>query len=153
MLKKLILSILILSFSFTTIASTCSENFESQVQRQKDALPGKAVMITLATVFAFPVGFSATSIEGANANNVVQQAQAYRVIKDSYSGAGPNLNHFIEDLQEELEQEVNTENVIAFLEEFDQKDFCRAFNGFPNRQLPYRTYSEMLEKATVALNE
>lgn len=126
---------------------TCSEEFEIRVERQKDALPAKAVMLTLATVFAFPVGFSASSVEAKNSANVISQAKAFRVIKEAYSGAGANLDNFAHDVNKQLEEKVAQNDVANFLIDYDQSKFCDASAGFPTRQMPFHTLGEMKDHA------
>ncbi len=102
-------------------------------------------MYGLATVFAFPVGLSASSVESANQNAAIKQAQAFRVVKEAYSGAGPHLEHFISDLEAQVGP-VDTNQVIEILIQADQGRLCRGEGAmFPTKQLNFMTYPDLID--------
>lgn len=146
-MKKTIRLLLLLSLiSSLGVQAECSDQFEAALIRHKNALPAKVLMYGLATVFAFPVGLSASSVESANQSAAIKQAQAFRVVKEAYAGAGPHLDHFFHDLEQKSGGSVDQSIVIDILIEADQAELCQSEGGaLPTKQLNFMTYSRLVK--------
>lgn len=149
MKKFALLITLISSLSFSAYANTCSSQFESDLARQNDAVAAKVAMLSL-TIFAFPVGLSATSVEAKNQFTLRDQAVAFRVIKEAYAGSGPHLDQLLDVVEDKIGQEVDEDEVIDIVLEADKRAFCRKF-PWPTRQLGYMTVSELIEHTVAKL--
>ena len=124
----------------------CTDKFEHDLERNRDSMPAKALMYGFATIVAFPVGLSASSVELANQSAVVEQSKAFRVIKEAYTGAGAVLEEFILDLERKVGQEVDQAKVIDILIDADQGELCQGQGGsFPTKQFNFMTYSRLVE--------
>lgn len=68
------------------------------------------------------------SVKGVkNGVDFLKKARAYKLIKQSYVGAGKYLNKVAEDLSEDLDKDVTAEDVAAIVVEADQANqYCES---------------------------